>query len=144
MDDTTFGHVSTADVAVAAEQAFAYMSDGLKQSQWALGSWNREQLGPNLFRGRSLFDGSETFVRISSHADLLLVDYEVGPSLDSLLAVNSARIVPGPSLGRPEGTCLVSLIKWRAGGQDDESWYKSQVTFNTEIFLIKGRLEIGF
>ena len=88
-------------VAVPAETAFAYLSDGLKQSDWALGSWHREKIGEQLFRGTSLFDGSETFVRISADETCLLVDYAVGPSLDQMPRVNSARVVPGPLLGYP-------------------------------------------
>ena len=34
----------------------------------------------------------------------LLIDYEVGPTLERMLRVNTARVVPGPLLGRPEGT----------------------------------------
>ena len=63
-------HGSTVVVAVPAETAFAYLSDGLKQSEWALGSWQREKIGEQLFRGTSLFDGSEAFVRISADASL--------------------------------------------------------------------------
>ena len=38
-------HGSTIVVAVPAETAFAYLSDGLKQSDWALGSMQRERIG---------------------------------------------------------------------------------------------------
>ena len=137
-------HGSTIVVAVPAETAFAYLSDGLKQSDWALGSWQREQIGEQLFRGTSLFDGSETFVRISADESLLLVDYAVGPSLEQMPRVNSARIVPGPLLGYPADSCVVTLMKWRTAGQSDELWERGCVTFDTEIHMIKGRLELGF
>ena len=94
-------HGSTVVVAVPAETAFAYLSDGLRQSEWALGSWHRERIGEQLFRGTSLFDGSEAFIRISADESLLLVDYAVGPSLEQMPRVNSARVVPGPLLGYP-------------------------------------------
>jgi hypothetical protein len=137
-------HGASAEVAVPAEQAFAYLADGLKQSEWALGSWNREQVGEGLFRGVSLFDGGEVFVRISAHPDQLLVDYEVGPTLERMPRVNTARVVPGPLLGRPEGTCVVTLMKWRSASQSDHEWRRGCVTFDTEIHIIKGRLELGF
>jgi hypothetical protein len=143
MSDGLF-HASTIVVAVPAETAFAYLSDGLKQSEWALGSWQREQIGDDLFRGTSLFDGRETLVRISADAAALLVDYAVGPSLDRMPRVNSARIVPGPLLGHPEDHCVVTLMKWRTAGQSDETWARGCVTFDTEIHMIKGRLELGF
>jgi hypothetical protein len=137
-------HSATAEVAVPAEKAFAYLADGLKQSDWTLGSWNREQIGDDLFRGTSLFNGGTTYVRLCPDADALLVDYWVGPSQEAMLRVNSARVVPGPAVGRAEGTCLVTLIKWRAPAESDDDWARACVTFDTEIHMIKGRLELGF
>ena len=137
-------HGSAIVVAVPAETAFAYLSDGIRQGDWTLGSWNREQIGDGLFRGTSLFDGSETFVRISADPAALLVDYEVGPSLDRMPRVNSARVVPGELLGHPAGSCVVTLMKWRTEGQSDAAWARGCVTFDTEIHMIKGRLELGF
>jgi hypothetical protein len=137
-------HSASVEVNVPAETAFAYMSDGIRQGEWTLGSWNRRALGDNLFVGTSLFDGSETYVRIESDPELLLVDYHVGPAPDSLRPVNSARIVPGPSLGRAEGTCIVTLQRWRPADETDELWTQRGQAFNTEMFMIKGRLELGF
>jgi hypothetical protein len=137
-------HGASAEVAVEAEEAFAYLADGLKQSDWALGSWQREQIGEQLFRGVSLFDGRETFVRVAADPVQLLVDYEVGPALDRMLRVNAARVVPGPLLGRPDGTCVVTLMKWRTSSQEDDEWHRACVTFDTEIHMIKGRLELRF
>ena len=137
-------HGASAEVAVPAAAAFAYLADGLKQGEWALGSWQREQIGDRLYRGVSLFDGSEAFVRISADPDQLLVDYEVGPALERMLRVNAARVVPGPLLGRPEGTCVVTLMKWRAAAQGEAEWRRACVIFDTEIHMIKGRLELGF
>jgi hypothetical protein len=141
---TELFHGASALVEVPAATAFAYLSDGLRQSEWALGSWNREQIGEQLFRGTSLFDGSETFVRITADPALLLVDYAVGPSLSQMPRVNSARVVPGPVLGYPDGSCVVTLMKWRTPGQSDAHWRRGCVTFDTEIHMIRGRLELGF
>jgi len=137
-------HAATAAIAVPATQAFKYLSDGLRQGEWTLGSWNREQLEPGLFRGVSLFDGRETYVRILANRDALLVDYDVGRSRDRLLRVNSARIVPGPLVGRADGTCVLALMKWRAPDQSDDEWEQAVAAFSAEIHMIKGRLELGF
>ena len=137
-------HAASIEVAVPAETAFAYLADGLKQSDWTLGSWDREQIGNQLFKGTSLFNGAETFVRITAHPEQLLVDYEVGPALDQMHRVNSARAVAGPLVGRAEGTCVVTLMKWRTASETDEHWRRGCITFDTEIHMIKGRLEIGF
>ena len=138
------GHAATVLVEVPPEAAFAYLADGLKQSDWTLGSWNREHLGDGLFRGTSLFDGSDAYVRLDPVPASLLVDYWVGPDPESMLRVNSARIVPGPAVGRPDGTCLVTLMKWRTPSQSDEAWALACSVFDTEVHMIKGRLELGF
>src|SRR3954453_479481 len=140
----TIFHGASTELAVSAETAYAYLSDGLKQGQWTLGSWNRERIGDQLFRGTSLFTGADTFVRITAHPEQLLVDYEVGPALDRLLRVNSARVVPGPLVGRPDGTCVLALMKWRLPSMDDAQWRQACVTFDTEIHMIRGRLELSF
>ena len=44
-------HGATTVIQVPAETAFAYLSDGLKQSDWALGSWNRERIGEHVILG---------------------------------------------------------------------------------------------
>src|SRR5262249_8951825 len=101
-------------------------------------------IGDRLFRGVSLFTGADTFVRITAHPEHLLVDYEVGPSLDQMLRLNSARAVPGPLVGRAEGTCTVVLAKWRHPAEDDVQWRRGCSAFDAEIHMIKGRLELGF
>jgi hypothetical protein len=139
-----FCHSASVEVNVPAETAFAYMADGIRQGEWTLGSWNRRALGDNLFVGTSLFDGREVYVRIEPRPELLLVDYHVGTAPERLRPVNSARIVPGPSLGRSEGTCIVTLQRWRAEDETDEQWAQRGQAFNTEVFMIKGRLELDF
>jgi hypothetical protein len=83
-------HTATAEVAVDEKTAFTFMSDGIKQGQWALGSWERREVDKGLFVGISLFDGQETWVRISADSERLLVDYFVGRSPEALLPRNSA------------------------------------------------------
>jgi hypothetical protein len=141
---STIVHAAAIEVAVPAEAAFAYLADGMKQSEWPLGSWNREQLDETLFRGRSLFTGQPTYVRITPSQHSLLVDYEVGPSPETMRRINAAHVTPGPDIDRPAGTCVVTLIKWRLPNQDDDQWRQACATFDTEVFMIKGRLELGF
>jgi hypothetical protein len=136
-------HTATAEVAVDADTAFTFMSDGIKQGQWALGSWERRQVKERLFVGISLFDGKETWVRISANPERLLVDYSVGRSPEALLPRNSARIVPGPATRRNKKTCLVTLMTWRLADMTDEAWEQLCVTHETELFIIKGLLERG-
>ena len=93
-------------VAVEAEEAFAFLADGMNQRYWALGSWDRRRLGEDLFAGDSLFDGSELLIGSCPGRDLLLVDFLTGTSADALDHHVEARVIPGPTLGHPPGTCL--------------------------------------
>ena len=136
-------HTATAEVSVDAETAFVFMSDGVKQGLWALGSWERREVEKGLFVGISLFDGKETWVRISADPQRLLIDYFVGRSPEALLPRNSARIVPGPATKRSMKTCLVTLMTWRLSDMTDQAWEQLCVTHKTELFIIKGILERG-
>ena len=136
-------HTATAEVAVEAATAFAFMSDGIKQGEWALGSLERREVEKGLFVGISLFDAKETWVRISADRERLLVDYFVGRSAEALLPRNSARIMPGPATKRGEKTCLITLMTWRLSDMTDQAWEQLCVTHKTELFMIKGILERG-
>lgn len=72
-------HCHTSSIAVdrPAETVFEIMSDGLKQGQWAWGSFARREVEPGLFVGRSVFTGKETYVRLQPDHARLTVDYEV-------------------------------------------------------------------
>jgi hypothetical protein len=131
--------VAAAEIAVPARDAFDYLADGIRQGEWTLGCWDRERAGDDLFRGRSLYDGRESYVRVLPHPDLLLVDFEVGPAPDALVRRISARVVE-----RGPGTCVVTLMVWRTTDQDDASWRRVCELHRAEIHLIKGRLELGF
>jgi hypothetical protein len=132
-------HAATAEVGVPAEQAFEYVADGIRQGEWTLGCWDRERVGDDLYRGRSLYDGRETYVRVLPRRELLLVDFEVGAAPDALVPRISARVRP-----RGKGACIVTLTAWRTPDQDDESWQRTCDLHQAEIHLIKGRLELGF
>ena len=132
-------HAATAEVAVPADQAFDYLADGLRQGEWTLGCWDREQIGDDLFRGRSLYDGQETYVRVLPRRELLLVDFEVGAAPEALVPRISVRVRP-----RGERACTVTLMAWRTPDQDDESWERVRDLHRAELHLIKGRLELAF
>jgi hypothetical protein len=142
--DDAHCHTASAVVAVPAERAFAYLSDGLRQGDWTLGSWNRRRLPDGTFAGTSLFDGRETFVRIDPEPELGLVRYSVGRSRDALRPLVWARVVPGPSAGLGESECIVTLMTWRPADGDDAVFERTRHAFFAEIQMIKGRLELGF
>ena len=100
----TIFHAASIEVAVPAETAFAYLSDGLKQGDWTLGSWNRENAGDGLFRGTSLFNGADTFVRITAACRAAARRLRGGagarPAAPRQLG---ARSFPGPPSAAPRG-----------------------------------------
>jgi hypothetical protein len=138
-------HCHTASTLVdrPAEVAFAFMSDGLKQTRWALGSWDRRKVGTDLFVGTSLFTGKETYVRLAVDAANFVVLYHVGPSPEALQPRNMARVVPGPAIGRDPGCCVVTLMTWRAADAPDERWRLTCVSHKTEMYMIRHLIESG-
>lgn len=131
-------------VAVGADTAFAFLTDGMNQRFWALGSWDRREVGDGVFVGTSLLDGTELYVRPIPNPALLLVDFETGEDRRSLAHEVEARVVPGSALGHAEETCLVVLTVFRRAAAADAGWEQAWHMFQTEIQMIKGRLERGF
>ena len=92
-------HSSTIQVNAPTDVAFEYLSDGVAQGDWTLGSMNRRKLGDNLYSGNSIFDDTELFVRIDADADRLMIYYHVGMDIEDLQPKNVVRIVSGKMLG---------------------------------------------
>lgn len=117
------------------------MSDGLKQGTWAWGSFDRQEVEPGLFVGRSVFTGRETFVRLLADRERLQVDYEVGPSKAAMQFRNMSRVIPGRILKIGDDRCVVTLLSWRLSTQTDADWTQFGCIHEAEMFLIKGLLE---
>lgn len=139
--DDLNAHSASVGVEVGPDVAFAFLADGMNQSYWALGSLEREQIGPDTFVGTSMFDGAKEYVRLRPNPDALLVDYFVGASPDSLRQLVESRIIPGAELGRSADSCVVTNTVWRADAIDDETWALMYHLWKTEVNLIKGKLE---
>ena len=121
--------------------AFEIMSEGLKQGQWTWGSFDRREIKPGLFVGKSVFSGKDTYVRLDVDRTRLLVDYEVGPSEDTMQFRNMSRVIPGGILKMGADKCVVTLLTWRLATQDDAAWTQISTVHEAEMFLIKGLLE---
>ena len=130
----------TVECAVPAERAFAFLCDGVMLGRWALGCWQTEPRGDELFVGRSLFDGGAVWARPVGDARLLTVDYHVGASPDALVPRIMARVVSGSMVGRGAEVCLVSLIAWRDQSMDDARWHRLVACHEVEILLIQALL----
>jgi hypothetical protein len=134
-------HTVTAEIAVPAESAFRYLADPLKLGLWALGCFDTQPTETDgLFKGTSLFDGSEAWFRIETDPKRFLIDYYVGDPKNQLPRI-STRIVPGPNYGRDAEHCMVSMIAWRVSDMPDHRWQRLCATHDAEILMIQAQLE---
>lgn len=136
-------HTASIEVGVPAETAFEFMADGMKQNHWALGSMDRRALGDNMFVGQSSFDGSDLFVKIDSDPDLLLVDYAIGETAESVRPAVEARIRRGEWFGRDPSVSVITLTTWRWPFANQDEWEMHYHLWRTEMHLIKGAIERG-
>lgn len=144
MTEDPYCHTTSIVVKRPAKEAFRYMADGVKQGEWTFGSWDREQIGPDLFMGRSLFDGSTTYVRIVPDHDNLVIYYYLGDPDDVMVPRNMARIVCGSDVGLDDDDgCIVTLMGWRKMDMSDDRWRQLCVSHETQMFIIKNRIEGG-
>ncbi|RID91060.1 hypothetical protein D2N39_14255 [Gemmobacter lutimaris] len=134
-------HTSSIVVNRPAEVAFAIMSDGIAQGQWAWGSANRRETEPGLFVGTSVFSGKETWVRLNADPARFQVDYDVGPSKEAMQFRNMSRVIPGEVLKIGADKCVVTLLTWRLATQTDAEWEQMGCIHEAEMFLIRGLLE---
>jgi hypothetical protein len=139
----SLSHCVTAECAVPARRAYDFLADGFAVGCWALGSFDARRVGPNLFRGRSLFDGAEVLYRPVGDAARLIVDYHVGTSPRALVPRVMARVVPGESTGRSRRSCLVSLLAWRAASMSEARWERLVACHEVEIRLVQALLAGG-
>lgn len=134
-------HSSSIEVNAPAEVAFNYLSDGVAQGDWTLGSMQRKQLDADLFSGVSIFNGNELFIRIDADRARLMVFYHVGTDRKNLQPRNVVRVIPGTVIGKTEAVCLVTLLSWRDSTAGDEKWKLTCVSHETEMFIIRNRIE---
>jgi hypothetical protein len=91
--------------------------------------------------GTSLFDGATTFGRLVADPQLRIVDFEVGAEPAELVRRISVRIVPGSDIGQDADSSLVVLTAWRTRAMDDERWRRLVVAHETEVLLLRRRIE---
>lgn len=137
----TLCHSSTCEVNAEARHAFSYLSDGVLQGEWTLGSQQRECIGDNLFKGLSIFDGGPLYVRIDADPDKLIILYHIGSDDADLQPRNMIRILPGPVIGKTDEQCLVTLLSWRDAAMPDDKWKLKCVSHETEMYIVKNRIE---
>lgn len=143
MTAAALSHCVTAECAVPARRAYAFLSNGLAVGRWALGSFDAEEVGENLFRGRSLFDGAPVLYRPVGDPERLIVDYHVGTTARTLVPRVMARVLPGDATGRGTRSCLVTLVAWRDRSMSDARWERLVACHEVEIRLVQAQLGEG-
>lgn len=137
----THAHLASARIYVPADFAFAHLANGHRLGRWTLGSMDLAPVASsNVWRGRSLFDGSEVEIEIRTHATLGLIDFHLGPEEARVPRV-SIRVSAGPDWGLSESSCLVAMTTWRASWMDDERWERTCRTHEVEALLFKAQIE---
>ena len=127
--------------AATAEDAFAYVADAGRLGEWALGCWEAVDRADGVVEGTSLFDGGRTYARADPDCDRMLVDFDVGDDPSALVRRISVRIVRGDELGGSATSTLVILSGWRLASMDDERWHRLVVAHETEVLLLRRRIE---
>ena len=140
---SVLSHCVTAECAVPARRAYDFLTDGLAVGRWALGSFDAQKVGQDLFRGRSLFDGAEILYRPVGDPGRLIVDYHVGTDPTSLVPRVMARVIPGEATGRDTGSCLVTLVAWRDASMSEARWERLVACHDVEILLVQAQLAEG-
>lgn len=137
-------HQAASWISVPATFAFRRLADPQFIGGWSLGSMGLVPTGkPDIFEGRSTFDGSSTCVRIAPYDDLGLIDYYVGTDDDLYPRIN-IRVSDGPRIGAAIGTCLVVLTALRALNANPENWTRTCTCHEVEILLIRSQLETAY
>jgi len=144
MDDTPICHVASSVVDAPEDYAFDHLADPTLLGRWALGCMDIEATDdPEVFAGRSLFDGSAVFVHIETERALGLIDYYVGDRQARAPRI-FIRVAPAALCGLAGKQCAVALTAWRHADMDDRRWRHLRTTHETEVLLLKAQIETRF
>ena len=137
-------HTVSAHVDVPVDFAFGRCCDPKALGMWTLGSMGFAETGvKGVYRGKSLFDNSETYMEMDIHPDLWLVDFAVGTQEQREPRV-SIRLTPGQLWGFDSASCLFAMSTWRAAWMDEDRWQRTCRTHETEAQLFKSQTEIAW
>ena len=137
-------HTVSAHVDVPVGFAFGRCCDPAALGMWTLGSMDfAETSVKGVFRGKSLFDNSESYMEMDIHPDLWLVDFAVGTQEQREPRV-SIRLTPGQLWGFDSASCLFAMSTWRAAWMDEDRWQRTCRTHETEAELFKAQTETAW
>lgn len=122
-------------------RALGHLGTAAGMARWCLGLFETRDAGDGLVAGRSLFDGAEGVARIERDDVRGTITWWLGADPGALSPRIHAQVVPGPVLGHPPGTVLVSMWAYRPAGMDDARWARLAASHEAEIELIRAQLE---
>ena len=134
-------HCATVVCSVNAEAAYAYLAEPANLGSWALGCLQARQVSPDSVAGTSFFDGEESVVRVLGRPEQLTADFVVSSDGEEAGPRISARVVPGPLVGRAAATCLVTLLAWRTSAMSDARWAQLVAAHEVEILALQQRID---
>lgn len=135
--DETFCHAATLQIDISALEAFDLLASSVALGDWALGIWQAHEVGPRLFKGTSLLDGSTGYAQVHAMPELLQIDYHIGDNSDRLVNRITLRLVPGIDVGLDAEQALVSLICWRSANQSEDRWRMTCAAHDLEIYRLR-------
>lgn len=141
MQSSDLAHSVAARCAAPARVAFSLLADASRLGEWALGCWQATSVSDDVVRGRSLFDGTETFVRVVPDEERLGVDYEVGGDRDRLVRRIHARAIPGEAVDLASEHCLLVLLAWRPATMSDDRWLQLTSAHGVEVLILRRCVE---
>ena len=134
-------HITSITINAGADVVFAFMSDPGKMDRWSFGTWETEYHDDGLIEGRSIFDGSRTFVRIDADPSRLLIDYHLGATKEKLTPRISVRIIPGSTVDLRSDQSVLTFIAWRPAAMSEARWRRLTVSHEFEAVLLKPLIE---
>ncbi|MEJ8812348.1 hypothetical protein WKW77_14785 [Variovorax ureilyticus] len=133
-------HCASALCRVPAARALAFLADGVRLGDWALGCWQTRDVGNGVVQGHSLFDGQPGWVRPIADAARMTVTYHVGGSPEMLSPRIHATVEPGSAFGEGDDRCRISLHASRTPDMNDDRWLRLVRCHEVEVLLIQSQL----
>ena len=135
-------HCVTARFDVAADTALAFLRDPIALGAWSLGCMNTrpDEESRGVYRGKSLFDGSETRFCIDADPERRIVDYLLGTPGEMVPRI-SIRVVPADVCDLEATQCYVTMTAWRPRTMDEPRWQQLCACHEAEIHLIRAQCE---
>ena len=144
MSESDICHAASVTIDAPDGFVFDHLADPVWLGRWALGCMDIQPTDdPVIYRGVSLFDGSDAFVEIRAQRLLGLIDYFVG-TREARAPRIFARVASGALCGLSDAQCAVTLVAWRQADMNPRRWRQLCTTHEAEILLLKAQIETRY